>query len=532
MKTIDCLLLGFNEISAAKTAESLKNDSVGYKRLSYDFIRKDGIVYSIADIFNKLASESHKEYHPLNWSEVMTAVIPYLMTFLTKNGINCDYVNDLSNDKILLAEKLKTNKVLSVAITTALYPTLAPIADLIKFIRGIDKQIKIIVGGPFIYNLISNVTGKDLNNAFSVINADYYVGNMEGEQALVDLVKSIVNKKYEINLDNVYSRNKYYQAPNIIPEKNLIEDNMVNWSIMKNNQCKYISIRLSTSCPFSCSFCSFSNQQFRYLPTDIVEDNLKQLFDECGTKYIHFVDDAFNVPPKRFKEFLKMLERNNFKFKWTCMLRSQFLDEEIVDLMSKTGCDSILLGIESGSQKILDLMNKKVNIQQYIDGLSLLNKYNINSKASFIVGFPGETIDTINETKDFIELAKPTFYYVNIWYNDILSPIYQRKDEFGIRGRGFEWYHNTMDHTEAMKHVEDLFLNIKGSIWLPLFNMDYLLPSHLLSKGLNTNQMRDFIKTFSEGAKQISHDPKNAEIKYDTYIHLKKIIEEANIKLN
>jgi len=530
MKTIDCLILGFNEISVAKTADSLKKDSIDYKRLSYDFIRKDNVIYSISDIFNKICKDANIATSSLNWSETMTAVIPYMNTFLSKKGLKIDYVNDFTDNKQILADKLSNNKVLSIAITTALYPTLAPIVDIIQFVRSISRQTKIIVGGPFVYNLICNVKGKDLNNAFSVINADYYIGNMEGEQALAKLIKNI-SENNEIDIDNVYSKNKNYKNIQIIPEKNLIEDNMVDWSKIKDDKCKYVSIRLSTSCPFSCAFCSFSNQQFRYLDTNIVEDNLKQLFKVCGKKNVHFVDDAFNVPPKRFKDFLKMLEKNKFDFKWTCMLRSQFLDEEIVELMAKTGCESILLGIESGSQKILDLMNKKVKIEQYIEGLSLLNKYNINSKASFIIGFPGETEETINETKKFIELTKPTFYYVNIWYNDILSPIYQRKDEFKIEGKGFEWYHNTMNHIEAMKHVEDLFLNIKNSIWLPLFNMDYLFPSHLLNKGLNVKQMREFIKTFSEGAKQIAHDPLHAEISDEIDKKLKQIILDSKINI-
>lgn len=531
MKTIDCLILGFNEISVAKTADSLRKDSIGYKRLSYDFIRKNKTIYSISDIFNKICTELNIEVSPLNWSETMTAVIPYLSTFLSKEGINVDYVNDLTNDKQILADKLKNNKVLSIAITTALYPTLTPVVDIVQFVRSISKQTKIIVGGPFVYNLICNLSHKDLKNVFTIINADYYIGNMEGEQALAKLIKSISNNS-NIVIENIYAREREYEGSHIIPEKNLIEDNMVDWSIIKGDKCKYVSMRLSTSCPFSCSFCSFSNQQFRYLPTNIVEDNLRQLFSECGTKYVHFVDDAFNVPPKRFKDFLRMLDKNKFNFRWTCMLRSQFLDEEIVELMAKTGCDSILLGIESGSQKILDLMNKKVKIQQYIDGLSLLNKYNINSKASFIIGFPGETEETINETREFIELTKPTFFYVNIWYNDILSPIHQRKDEFKIEGRGFEWRHKTMDHIEAMKHIEDLFISIKKSIWLPLFNMDYLFPSHLLSKGLNTQQMREFIKTFSEGARQIAHDPMYAEISNEIEDKMKCIISNSknNIK--
>lgn len=262
----------------------------------------------------------------------------------------------------------------------------------------------------------------------------------------------------------------------------------------------FATIRTSISCPFSCAFCTFPKRAGRYRPMELeaYEKELDLLRETGKVKKINFIDDTFNVPPERFKSILRMMIKKNYGFKWNSYLRCQYIDRETVELMKESGCEGVFLGIESGSQKILQNMNKAADIEKYKNGLALLNEYGISSFASFIIGFPGETYDTYMETVKFIEENRPTFYRVQAWYFDALSPVFNDKEKYNLNGSRMQWSHSTMDSVEVSKLVEQTFLSVKNSIWLPQFNFDHLCTYILLERGMDLDSIKKFYISFND----------------------------------
>lgn len=134
--------------------------------------------------------------------------------------------------------------------------------------------------------------------------------------------------------------------------------------------------------------------------------------------------------------------------------------------MRETGCDAVMLGFESGNQKMLDAMNKKTDIRKMKEGHALLKKFNITTIGYFFIGFPGETNDTVLDIVRFIEEVSPDFYFVRPWFCDVTTEIVQQKNKYGIEGMNYEWKHNSMDFTTAERignfHTKFKILFIKA----------------------------------------------------------------------
>ena len=224
--------------------------------------------------------------------------------------------------------------------------------------------------------------------------------------------------------------------------------------------------------------------------------------------------------------------RKKYTFKWHSYFRCQFADEEMIELMKESGCEGVFLGIESGSQRILNNMHKLVKIEDYYRGHRLLNDYNILTFDSFIVGFPGETQETVNETLQFIEELHPTFYRAQLWYCEPITPIWQSREKYGILGSQFEWEHNTMKAYEGSDWIEYLLLNVKNSIWLPQYNFDFVNIFHLLRRDMSLEEIKKMIYLFSKGLQEKIINPNSREISFDIMKQLKDIFrKEDNNKI-
>jgi hypothetical protein len=135
--------------------------------------------------------------------------------------------------------------------------------------------------------------------------------------------------------------------------------------------------------------------------------------------------------------------------------------------------------------------------------------------ANTIIGFPGETVETVNETIDLIETAQPDFYRAQLWYCDPTTPVWQRRESLGIKGNGFNWSHRTMDATTAADLVECCFLKINGSQWLPQYGFEPWSLYYLQRRGMALADIRRFITAFNAAVAAKLIDPEREEIAPD-----------------
>ncbi len=168
------------------------------------------------------------------------------------------------------------------------------------------------------------------------------------------------------------------------------------------------SLVTSRGCPGQCVFCDravFGNRVRGY-SAGYVLGMIKRLRYEYGIRDLFIHDDNFVVLRKRLKQICNAIIKEKIDITWSCLGRLDSLDLSLLPLMKKAGCWQINYGVESGSQKILDLMNKKIKVEQAAKVINATRRAGIRVKGLFIIGSFGETTETIKETLDFIKKVK------------------------------------------------------------------------------------------------------------------------------
>lgn len=535
-KTVDCLFIGHNEMTFEEyesTVRKMGVNSGAYRDLNLNFIQYDNKPYTAADIFNLFYCSDRKggnssSNQPFRLSETFSAAIAYLGSYLNRRGFTFDYVNSFQEEKEKLRDKLVHDNILAVAIVTTLYVSPLPILEIVDFVKRYNNTAKIIVGGPFVTTLVRSPDPAVLEYSLKSIDVDFFVNSSQGEAALVNIIRALkMNTPFD-RIHNIFYKTAYgYTATDISKENNKLSHNKVNWNLFSGDIREFINVRTAISCPFSCAFCGFPDHagEYQMMGVNDVEWELN-LIDKIKTvKHVHFIDDTFNVPQKRFKEILRMMIKNNYKFKWYSHLRCQFADRETVELMKQSGCEGVFLGIESGNNKILKSMNKAVTVDKYLKGIQLLKQCGILIYGSFIIGFPGETYETIQDTIEFIQTSGLDFFRVQLWYCVPNAPVFQKKNQYKIKGESFEWSHLTMDSREASDFVEKIFLSIETPVWVPQYNFEYDALFHLFHRGMPPEQVNAFLKAFNTGIKEKLKDLSAKEVSFET---IRKIKDACN----
>src|SRR5215217_1729039 len=432
---LDCLILGHYDLGFKYHEQMQRSkglNSGDYRNLRMDFITLDDRKLPFLDVLNQLTGQR------MHWTE-MTQVAPvYLASFLNHLGINAEFSSFFHSKRDELNELLSRRPTV-VAITTTLYLTPLIAKEVVKFVREKAPDSYVIVGGPLIDNL-----------AYHLEEADF----------------------------------------SLTP---------INWSSFRHKDLgSTLQTRTALSCPFRCTFCDYPVRAGKWVPQEIadVEKELQQLHDRSDVRNLVFIDDTFNVPADRFKSILRMMIKNEFTFRWYSYLRCNIMDEELCDLMARSNCGGVFLGIESGDPDVLKIMKKVATPEQYKRGMKFLKASDIMTFASLIIGFPGETEKSVDNTIELLQEAEPTFFRGEIWYNNLRAPIYAKsKDQHGISGMGYKWRHNTMDWEQGCEMVLKLFGSVTDSTWLPMYDFDFWILPYLEGKGISPDQIQRFVKT-------------------------------------
>jgi radical SAM PhpK family P-methyltransferase len=506
----DCLIIGFYDADFPAYVDMVRSmgaEAGAYRDLSLAFVEYENKPQRSMDLLNHFYFQDkpgpHEVFHN---ADFIWPVVTYLSSFLKKHGLSFEYVNLPHLEKEKFKEVLLKSDPLTIAITTTLYVSAHPILEIISFIKQYNQKAKIVVGGPYISNQIKTAEPEVNQQVFKYLGADFYVFCQEGEMALVNLINALKNGTDLDLVDNIaYRKGKDYHMTRSSIESNPLEENPIDYTLFSRHEVdEFVTLRTAKSCPFSCSFCGFPQRagKYKYLSVELAEQELNAIREIGSVTTLTFIDDTFNVPKARFKEMLRMMIRNNYGFKWNCFYRSDHGDAEAIELMGKAGCEGVFLGVESGSDQMLLRMNKTARRKDYLEAIPLLRDAGISTHASLIIGFPGETYDTVAETVDLIETAKPDFYRAQLWYADPITPIWDQREQYGVKGSAFSWSHNTMDSATACDLVDKLFFCVENSIWLPQFGFEQWSTFYLQRKGMSLDRVRQFLKLFNTAIKE------------------------------
>ncbi|MBU0756929.1 MAG: B12-binding domain-containing radical SAM protein [Nanoarchaeota archaeon] len=170
----------------------------------------------------------------------------------------------------------------------------------------------------------------------------------------------------------------------------------------------------SKGCPYQCNYCTSAKSKVYTRSTESILKEINYLKEKFKINLILFFDETFTIDRQRTIDLCG--EMKKLKINWYCNSRSNLLDLELLKIMKKGGCTGISLGMESGSQKILDSANKGTTVAENAKALNDCYKVGIKVHTSFILGLPGETKETFHKTIEFLKKTLPSSMEINIFF--------------------------------------------------------------------------------------------------------------------
>jgi len=198
----------------------------------------------------------------------------------------------------------------------------------------------------------------------------------------------------------------------------------------------------SRGCPHECTFCSVMNvwgRSVRWRSPENVIQEIQQTQRDFGTIEFHFWDDTFTIHRPRTVSVLKALIDSKVNITWTCLTRADRLDGELVDMMKEAGCYQVFLGLESGSDRQLELMKKKITTADGRKAAKLLHEKKMFWSALMIVGLPEETEEEIMQTWAYLKEIQPSEIVFSVYAPFPGTELYAHTKSLGLLDDLVDW---------------------------------------------------------------------------------------------
>ncbi|HEX9979937.1 MAG TPA: radical SAM protein [Flavobacterium sp.] len=345
----------------------------------------------------------------------------YISSYLKMKGIENLVFDSTFSSRNEQLDYILEHKPEVVAVYTNLM-TKIEVIRLVKILRDEKKYGRpvIILGGP-------DVTYNCENYLKS--GADFLVIG-EGEETTSELYQAIVNKTdiaavnglAYLNDGIVYKtqpRTKFRELDQIpLPNRAAapMEKYLSTWK--ENHGKSSMTVSTQRGCPYTCKWCSTAvyGQSYRRRPAHLVAEELLMLKRNFQPDTIWFVDDVFTISHKWLTAFSEEVHLIDAVIPFECITRAERLNDDILALLKKAGCYRIWIGAESGSQKIIDLMDRRVDINHVKKVIQDTNAMGIETGTFIMVGYPGEDESDIDKTIQYLKDADPTHYTITIAY--------------------------------------------------------------------------------------------------------------------
>jgi len=363
----------------------------------------------------------------------------YLGTYMRDRGhrvVIVDYVvNPYSRERLReVIASVKPDILGVTAVTMNVKKALGIVEDC----KSVDSRVVTVMGGP---HATFDAQGLMAGNP----SLDFIV-RREGELTFEELCAAIGSGAGFGHIRGLTYRDGGRIVHN--EDRPLIED--INTLPMPDRSLvelsKYRAMRLainmvtSRGCPHQCIFCVGSRmvgRKVRYFDVSRVVDEFEMLAG-LGFRQINIVDDLFTSHKKRCMQICDEIVRRGIVYQWSAFARVDTVNEELLASLKKAGCTDLCFGIESGNQEILDLVKKKTNLDMCRKAIDMCKKAGIRPLASFILGLPGETPETMKRTMDFAASLGAHYGY------HILAPfpgseVREEREKYKIRIMTDDW---------------------------------------------------------------------------------------------
>jgi len=287
---------------------------------------------------------------------------------------------------------------------TTLTPRFPISVKMAQEIKKIEPGVITVFGGP-------HVTGASVASLFEGINYGI-VG--EGEEALLELLDALEKGRLSRNIKNlVYKEGDLVRVNEARPFiKDLDTLPFPAWDLMILDEYtdptyfegSHLATFTSRGCPYDCNFCASGvtwHRRLRFRSEENVLKEIRHIVNVLKVKNLMFWDDTFALEEKRAFAIGERLIAEKLDIGYTVQIRADSVTERLADILKKSGCRFAAIGVESGNEEMLVKIGKKETKEDFRRAIKIMKKAGLPSIASYIIGLPGDTHETIQETIDF-----------------------------------------------------------------------------------------------------------------------------------
>lgn len=343
--------------------------------------------------------------------------------------------NDMDFDKVdaIILGKINgfDSSLIGISATT---PNMSDVKHVSRLIKAGTKNTTIVLGGP-------HPSGEPVLSLDETPAVDIVVRG-EGEFAMCDIaagnaiegIGGITYRKDGKIISNA-DREPIRDIDELpMPARHLLDMRFYTRPsrfTSRNLSLRTTSIFTARGCPYRCNFCAgplVFNGKVRFHSADRVIREIEELIYKYDVEALYFAEDMFLSSRKRAEELLGLFVNKgiNKRIKWFAQAKTSIITEDLLKLMKEAGCVGIEYGFESGSQRVLDLMNKRLKIEDNLNAVRLTKRSGLRFQGNIIVGYPGEREDDFRQTIGFIKKVKPNMIGFNIFMPLPGTPSYEK----------------------------------------------------------------------------------------------------------
>ncbi|MGD9015401.1 MAG: radical SAM protein [Candidatus Omnitrophota bacterium] len=341
--------------------------------------------------------------------------LAYIASLLEQNGF-CVDILDMPALKIKVEDLnnlFKKNQYDAYGISCTIF-NLSEGVKIANLIKGINQASRVVLGGHC--NAFSSKVIFKYGTGFDVLVRG------EGEETMLRLCSLWKKQESDAKLSEI-SGISFKDNGNIIdtpkppylnldeipfPARHLLPYRYYKMHPPFNLYSPVTLVETARGCMYNCTFCSIS-QPLRERPVSKVIEEIKEVIKNFGIREIHFVDPNFTVKPERIIELCNQLIREKIKVAWSCETRINPVSDILLNKMWKAGCYMIAYGVESGSQEVLNYLNKGITKNEIINTFKLTRKSGIRTTAYLMLGLPRENNSTFRETLNLVKRIEPDY---------------------------------------------------------------------------------------------------------------------------
>jgi radical SAM superfamily enzyme YgiQ (UPF0313 family) len=337
--------------------------------------------------------------------------------------------------------------IIGISTLTETYPAALVIADLAK---QINPAIQVVMGGAH-----PSVLPREVASDHRV---DFVVRG-EGEYTLWELAEYIL--RHTGSLDKIAGI-VYRQGDEVIvnPEREFIKDPDElpfperRLLPLTEYECRATILASRGGCPYSCRYCAVNNiwkGKRRFRQPELVVQEMVHIIRDSISSEIVFVDDIFTLSKRYILDLCQAIKSvGRLNCEWRCTTRADLVDKELLYEMRKVGCTGITFGVEAGSQKILEIMDKRLTLAQVQLAVNLAQEAGMRVTCAFMFPHPEDTEETVREQMHFMKTLTDQEVQVSLSYTTPLpgTYYYEHANDLGIKLLVNQWDEFDMNHLQ------------------------------------------------------------------------------------